>query len=122
MAKLVIAAFFGCRMGSGHHMYFSDGSSTDDVTLERMGYPAPHQLDGSRLFLPYPEEVNHGRRTYLSALNLTVLSWWNRVWDTRPAVNSHFIYPGDQSVATMWHVFEHTFPTFGRSIRNLSLL
>lgn len=100
-------AFFGCWGALGHYMFDKDKRHVTDMDCVQFGFPTNVQLDGSRLFLPYPEIPDHGRLTYLSALNITVLSWWNRVYDTRSAVNSHFMYQGNQSVATMWYCFGH---------------
>lgn len=100
-------AFYGCWGGAGHFMYRPNKANIRDIECEKLGFPKDSQLDGSRLFLPYPEIPDHGRLTYLPALNLTILSWWNRVFDTRGAVNSHFMYRGEMSVTNMWHCFEH---------------
>jgi hypothetical protein len=105
-------AFFGCWDQSGHYMFLPDKSQVRDC--ERGGIPTEAQLDGSRLFLPYPERVGEGRVTYLPALNVTVMSWWNRVFDERGAVNSHVICRGDQRVSTMWNVFVSRFPDLAK--------
>lgn len=101
-------AFFGCRGGAGHFMTAPDGSSINDC--DREGIPTPEDLDASRLFLPYPEKVGEGRITYLPALNVTVMSWWNRVIDERSCVNSHILCRGEVSIGTMWNVFTYRFP------------
>lgn len=104
------AAFFGCWGQAGHYMFAPDKSHIRDLDCDRFGFPKPHELDGSRIFLPYPEIRDHGRLTYLSAPNLSVLSWWNGLYDTRGAVNSHFMYPGNHPIPVMWHCFGHYFP------------
>jgi hypothetical protein len=101
-------AFFGCWDEAGHYMRTPDKQMVHDCV--RVGIPRPEDLDGSRLFLPHPENVGEGRITYLPALNVTVLSWWNRIIDTRPGVNSHVICRGGQGIQTMWNVFASRFP------------
>jgi hypothetical protein len=77
--------------------------------------PLPHDLDGSRLLLPYPERVGEGRRTFLPALNVTVVSWWNRVFDERGAVNSHIIQRGRVDFDVMWRIFNLQFPDLAKA-------
>jgi hypothetical protein len=105
---MIDIAFFGCWGGAGHFMRTPDRQTVHDC--ERAGIPKDSDLDGSRLFLPYPENPGEGRLTYLPALNVTVLSWWNRVIDTRPAVNSHLIVRQETRLDTMWAIFVHKFP------------
>lgn len=101
-------AFFGCWGGVGHFLFDKGKNTIHDPEREKL--PRDSDLDGSRLFLPYPEQVGFGRCTYLPALNVTVLSWWNRVIDERGAVNSHVIVRGNYETGTMWNIFLHQFP------------
>ena len=48
-------------------------------------------------------------RCYLPALNLTVLSWWNRVFDSRGAVNSHILLRNEMRLDLVWAVFKYKF-------------
>lgn len=90
-------------------MYLPDGASY--YKRDGDGLPTPEQLDGSPLFLPYPENPGEGRLTYLPALNLSLLSWWNRVLDTRGAVNSHLMVRREMQLDTMWMIFIHKYAT-----------
>lgn len=103
-------AYFGCWGQAGHYMFMQGKREISDIQCEQSNIPKGHQLDGSFLFLPRPEIPDHGRLTYLSAMNVTVLSWWNSLYDKRSKVNSHFIMRGEISVASMWHMFKHYFP------------
>ncbi len=100
-------AFFGCWDAPGHYMWAEGKRKVDDCKREML--PRGEDLDGSHLFLPYPENVGEGRCTYLPALNVTAFSWWNRVFDTRGAVNSHIIVRGDVGPQTCWNVLQYRF-------------
>lgn len=91
-------------------MYLPSKQSIDDTRCMGSNFPRGYHLDGSHLFLPVPETLDHGRLTYLPAMNVTVLSWWNNLYDKRPGVNSHYIHRSELSVSSMWHMFRHHFP------------
>lgn len=101
--------FFGCWGASGHYMFTKSKRDIGDVDLRSWEFPMTTDLDGSRLLLPNPEREGYGCRTYLPALHVTVLSWWNRVFDTRPGVNSHFLCRGRAGSELMWDIFNHQF-------------
>lgn len=104
---MISFAFFGCWKKSGHYFFAEGGTSIFNPESE--GLPADRHMDGSRLLLPYPEKPGYGAKTYISALDLTILSWWNRVYDTRGAVNSHVLARGDFGPTTMWNIFQYRF-------------
>lgn len=107
-------AFFGCWNQAGH--YLRDEKGTLIYNAHLVGLPKPEDLDGSHLFLPYPEVIGHGHLTYLPALDLSVMSWWNRVFDTRGKVNSHIMVRGHiESAGTMWRVFVNRYPEVARN-------
>ena len=101
-------AFFGCWREAGHFLW---GEGKKNITdPEAVGLIKPEDLDGSRLFLPYPELIDTGCLTHLPALDLMVMSWWNRSYDSRGGVNSHLLVRGSGlSAATMWRVFVYRF-------------
>lgn len=100
-------AFFGCWLRAGHS-YFEQGGISIDNPQSR-GLPDDHNMDASSLLLPYPEREGYGACTYLPHLNLTILSWWNRVFDTRGRVNSHVLVRSEVSPTTCWNVLNYRF-------------
>lgn len=103
---MIQIAFFGCWGKAGHFLFDKDGNH---IRGSACGLPE-EQLDGSPLLLPHPEVPGAGQCTYLPAWDVTVLSWWNRVFDTRSAVNSHVLCRGHVEPSTMWAIFQHNFP------------
>lgn len=103
----VRVAFFGCWGEPGHYLF---GKGKARLSPTGCFLPPDHAFDASPLLLPQPEVVGEGQCTYLPAWNLTVLSWWNGVFDSRGKVNSHVMYRGEASAQLMWDVFEHNFP------------
>lgn len=114
MESRIDCAFFGCWGESGHYMFLPSRQHLNDTRCKQSNIPCAHDLDGSHLFLPVPETQDHGRLTYLPAMNVTVLSWWNSLFDSRPGVNSHFIYRSEVSVSSMWHMFKHFYPELAK--------
>lgn len=110
------AMFFGCWGNAGHYLFYPDKTHPREEEALARGFPV-HHLDGSTVFLPHPEIKGHGRLTYLPAPDIHILSWWNSVYDTRGAVNSHFMYKatsGNLSIWNAWHAFCHFFPDIAK--------
>lgn len=100
--------FFGCWGESGHYIFNRAGRIVDSRMAMQWGFLTGEDLDGSRIFLPKPAVLGQGCRTYLPSLHLTILSWWNEIYDTRPGVNSHFMMKGRAGDDMMWDTFlEH---------------
>lgn len=106
--------FFGCWDESGHYLRTKHKKAVSSDEAERWGFLTPEDLDQSRLLLPRPQVEGQGCRTYLPALHLTVLSWWNQVLDTRPGVNSHFMMKGRAGDDMMWDTFHDHYPELAK--------
>jgi hypothetical protein len=77
----------------------------------KLRVPAAATLDGTPIFLPYPERAGNGALTYLPANDRSILAWWGgSPWDSRPGVNSAIIVAGRASVAEIWARFVTAFP------------
>lgn len=116
-ADEIKALFFGCWGEAGHFLRTPSKTTPREEWVREAGFPPDHWLDGSRLFLPYPENVGEGRITYLAGSGIYVMSWWGSPWDNRGAVNNHFMYKTTQSGISpfnMWHSFNHFFPDLAK--------
>jgi hypothetical protein len=105
--------FFGCLGQAGHYLHRARHWRTlDHHEAKQMRVPSDHALDGSAIFLPFPELKGNGALTYLPANDLTVLAWWGSPWDGRGAVNSAILVRGRHDVDAVWQAFEKAFPEF----------
>ncbi len=117
MKQEKIIVYFGCWGRAGHFMHSPGRQYLSDQEIKRNGIPTAAQLDGGRLFLPYPEKVGTGAVTYLPAPNLTVLAWWgNNPWDQRGAVNQAVITSGELGKTEMWKRFVRYFPELSEKL------
>lgn len=72
--------------------------------------PRDHNLDGTPIFLPFPERVGEGALTYLPGTDRTVLAWWGSPFDSRGKVNNTIICAGRLSAGEVWLAFGSAFP------------
>lgn len=100
--------YFGCWDKPGHFLYRPTREMVRDDRCAQLQIPAPAQLDATVLFLPQPERVAFGARTYLPAPNCTILAWWGNPWDSRGAVNNAIILRDHATIDEIWDLFiEH---------------
>ena len=117
MSQGTIIVYFGCWDRPGHFLWNQNKQWVSDRDIERLLLPTAGTLDGSRLFLPYPEKVGAGAVTYLPAPDRTVLAWWGlNLWDQRGAVNSAIITNGNLDQTEMWQRFAGYFPELAEKL------
>jgi hypothetical protein len=91
-------------------------SSFEAVNLR---VPYVHDLDGTALFLPFPERRGKWALTYLPANDRTILAWWGlNPWDVRPGVNAAIITEGKCTAEECWGRLKEYFPNLVRNIDN----
>jgi hypothetical protein len=112
ISKKVDILYFGCWDRAGHFLWAPDKSSIRD--LGNRGEITDRLLDSTPLLLPYPEKKGSGCRTYLSAPDKTVLSWWGNPFDDRPGVNNSVIVDGNRTVFYCWEMFTIKFPDLAK--------
>jgi hypothetical protein len=114
MADFVV--YWGCWDESGHYYWHPDRSRFREYT-DPLRVPKASQIDGSAIFLPHPEKPGEGVRTYLPAMNITVLAWWDRTFDSRPGTNAAIIVHGNITSAGCWERFAAAFPALAPKLR-----
>ncbi len=103
-------AYFGCWKGTGHHMWGQGWRQIRDVELTRNNFPLPRYLDGTSMFLPKKEIEDTGVLTFLPGPDITILAWWNRIFDSRGGTNSAVIKSGNNNFNDLWNHFKKEFP------------
>lgn len=106
--------YFGCWGGPGHFIYDRNQRSIDTPP----GALPPEALDGSRVFLPYPEKVGHGQLTRLIRGDdcVTVLAWWDRTFDKRGACNAAIQCNGWETADPLWERFSRVYETLAKQL------
>lgn len=94
--------FFGCRDQAGHYLTAPNGQGVRDFEADNLNIPRAAELDGSVIFLPFPEIIGRGALTYLPANDRTVLAWWGSPWDSRGKVNNALIGAGYMTADALW--------------------
>jgi hypothetical protein len=110
MPPLSLVLYWGCWGAPGHFLYAPGKQTVHDFECERLRVPRDYMLDASWLFLPQPELVGRGARTYLPACDRTILAWWGSPWDLRGKVNAAVIVDGVHSADVCWERFRRYFP------------
>lgn len=108
--------YWGCWGAPGHYLWNRNkGNAQDPVPF---GF-ADGTLDGSRIFLPHPEVVGQGRltRVFVNDECVTVLAWWDRTFDKRPACNSAIICSGWESADELWARFGRVYPALAAQLK-----
>jgi len=104
--------YFGCWGGPGHFLYDRNKRTIYDPAAE-CGEAAVRgeDLDGSRVFLPWPEVPGHGRLTHIirNGDAVTVLAWWDRTFDSRPACCAAIQSDGWDDADYLWLRFSHVY-------------
>lgn len=75
-------------------------------------------LDGSRVFLPWPEAPGNGRITYLirEGQCVTVLAWWDRTFDKRGACNAAIQCDGWEDPDYLWDRFSRVYESLAKQL------
>lgn len=110
--------YFGCWNEPGHFLF-----KPDRTTLRRYDPIAPYvllpeDLDGSRVFLPQPEEVGRGQLNHLirNGECVTVLAWWDRTFDHRGKCNAALQTDGWDTADGIWTRFGIVYESLAKQL------
>lgn len=109
--------YFGCWDEPGHYLFNVYRKKVADSELSRFAM-RPEQLDGSKIFLPYPEVPGDGRLTHLvrDGACITVLAWWDRTFDKRSACCAAVQCDGWETFDALWERFSHGFKPLAEQV------
>lgn len=116
----MLVLYWGCWDGAGHYLWFPSRRTIQNrYEAQALKVPHDHNLDGTAIFLPFPERLGKGALTYLPANDRTVYAWWgNNPWDRRPGVNSAIITEGNVSTEECWERLQQQFPLLTRNLNS----
>ena len=104
--------YFGCWGTPGHFLWDRNRQTIYDP-LERFGPHVirPEDIDGSRILLPTPDRPGRGRLTHIVRADsaVTVLAWWDRTFDQRPACCAAIQSSGWDDDNDLWLRFSHVY-------------
>lgn len=115
--------YFGCWDKPGHYLYAPTG-----YTLQYDGVPTlalrGEDLDGSRLFLPWPEIPGQGQLTHvIRGLEcVTVLAWWDRTFDQRGRCNAAIQCDGWELADRLWVRFSAVYSALAQKLKKPELV
>jgi len=114
--------YFGCWGGPGHFVFDRNKRSLSREEMPPMALRS-ESLDGSRVFLPWPEIPGNGRLTYLIREGdcVTVLAWWDRTFDKRGACNAAIQCSGWETFDFLWDRFSRVYPALAAKLAKPTL-
>jgi len=111
--------YFGCWNEAGHFLWDRNRMTIHDP-LKQFGpnvIPGEY-LDGSRIFLPTPEQPGKGRLTHIvrGGEAVTVLAWWDRTFDKRPGCCAAIQSDGWDNPDYLWFRFCHVYQSLATKL------
>lgn len=109
--------YFGPWGEPGHFVFDRNRRSVYSEQMPPMALRA-EELDGSRVFLPWPEVPGQGQLTYLIRRGqcVTVLAWWDRTFDKRGACNAAIQCDGWETPDFLWDRFTRVYEPLAKQL------
>lgn len=117
-AQNAFLLYFGCWGEAGHFVF----DQHKHTLSARRGLPPmalrAEELDGSRVFLPWPEVPGRGRMSYLIRENscTTVMAWWDRTFDKRGACCAAIQCDGWEQPKQLWARFARVYEPLAKQL------
>ena len=104
--------YFGCWDSPGHFLW-DRNKQTIHHPIDKFGplVIRGEDIDGSRILLPWPEVSGHGQLTHIVRGDdaVSVLAWWDRTFDSRPACCAAIQSSGWDDADYIWFRFSHVY-------------